>query len=56
MKTARAGEAAGFAHNQGVSRWILVLLIVMGLGAAERASGQATNRGFDDARIAIWTG
>ena len=56
MKAGRAGEAAGAAHKQALSRWILVLLVMMALGAAEHASAQATNRGFDGARIAIWTG
>jgi hypothetical protein len=55
MKAARASEPAGVAHKQVLSRWVLVLLVMMGLGAAEHANGQTPDRGFDGAHIAICT-
>jgi osmotically-inducible protein OsmY len=38
-------------HQRGLplSLWTLLVLVLMALGAAERASGQAKNGGFDDA-------
>ena len=37
--------------KQALSRWILLLLLLVGLGVAERASAQATDGGFDDALV-----
>jgi hypothetical protein len=48
----RAGKVASVHRKQSLSRWILVLLIVIGLGATEQASGEATNQDFDGAPIA----
>ena len=39
------------AHGLSLSRWILLVLILMALGVPQRGSAQAMNEGFDDALI-----
>jgi hypothetical protein len=45
--------AAARTPQQGLSlsRWILLVLVLMALGAADRASAQATNGAFEDETV-----
>jgi hypothetical protein len=38
-------------HGLTLSRWILLALVLMALGAPQRGSAQAMDGGFDDALI-----
>jgi len=46
-------KPAACTPQQGLSlsRWILMLLVLMALGLPQRGSAQAMNEGFDDALI-----